>query len=177
MQTLTFQARKLGLRHIAIGLAGFILLLLAIGFATRTPPSQTPYLTIAGAGFMFNYRIGEVSYGFAAVVNKPVRKYSRIIATFEDPMGGPPLEIIEKLTPRSTRYSVRSPPVRGVEKGVPYRVSVRLIQNLDDAVLFEESFTVTSQMSDAVVPPAPLTIGPGYMRNPHLSDDWKRRDI
>jgi hypothetical protein len=28
-------------------------------------------------------------------------------------------------------------------------------------------------MSDAVMPPAPLTVGPGYTRNPDLPDGWK----
>ena len=47
------------------------------------------------------------------------------------------------------------------------------MQNGDGAVLFEDSFTVTSQISDLVMPPAPLTVGPGYARNPHLPDAWK----
>ncbi|MDY8110095.1 hypothetical protein U0C82_13185 [Fulvimarina sp. 2208YS6-2-32] len=169
MPGLRFETRRLSVNHLAIGLAGFILALVAIGWATRTPPGQTPTLTIAGSGFLFNYRIGEVSYGFTAIVNKPVRRYSKIEAVFEDPQGGPPMTVVETLTARSTRYSVRSPPVRGVEKGKPYQVAVRLIQNIDGAILFDDRFTVTSQMSDDVVPDAPLTVGPGYARNPASS--------
>ncbi|MEF2549709.1 hypothetical protein VQ045_21705 [Aurantimonas sp. E1-2-R+4] len=93
--------------------------------------------------------------------------------SFEDPAGGPPFLVSTKLTPRSKRYGLRSPPLSGIEKDKPYRVTVRLVQNGDGAVLFEDAFTVASQMSDAVMPPAPLTIGPGYTRNPDLPDGWK----
>ena len=176
MQTLAFATKAPRLAHLAIGFSLLIALLVAVGLATRTPPGHTPYLSIAGSGFMFNYRIGEVSYGFTAIVNKPVRKYSRIEAVFEDPAGGAPLKTVETLTPRSTRYSVQSPPVRGVRKAMPYHVSVKLVQNLDGVILFEDRFTIASQMSDEVVPPAPLTIGPGYTRNLLYPKGWSQED-
>ncbi|NDV87886.1 hypothetical protein GTW51_14360 [Aurantimonas aggregata] len=157
--------------RVVIGAFGVLAVLLAIGFVLREPIGDKPYLKIAGAGFIFNYRVAEVFYGFTAEVQKPVRNLSLLEATFEDPAGGPPIRVSERLNPRTKRYSLRTPPVRGVQKDRPYTVTVRLIQNGDNAVLFEDELTVRSQMADDVVPDQPLTVGPGYMRNPALAED------
>ncbi len=146
--------------------------LFAVGFLTREDISEQPYLKIAGSGFIFNYRVADAYYGFTALVQKPVKNYSTIEARFEDPSGGPPYVVTQRMRPRSHRYGLRSPPLRGIEAGRPYHVSVRLLQNGDGAVLFHDDFTVVSRMSDRIVPPEPLTIGPGYTRNPRLPHGW-----
>lgn len=160
--------RRFGLPQIVIGAIGLLAILLAIGLAMREPVGDKPHLRIAGASFIFNYRVAEVFYGFTAEVQRPVRNLSVLEAEFEDPGGGPPIRVRERLNPRTKRYSLRTPPVRGVEKDRPYKVTVRLIQNGDNAILFEDAFTVRSQIADAVVPDRPLTVGPGYARNPAL---------
>ena len=160
--------RPFGLLQVVIGALGFLAILFAIGLAMREPVGDKPYLRIAGASFIFNYRVAEVFYGFTAEVQKPVRNLSLLEAVFEDPGGGPPILVSERLNPRTKRYSLRTPPVRGVEKDRPYRVTVRLIQNGDNAILFEDELTVRSQIADVVVPERPLTVGPGYARNPAL---------
>ncbi|UIJ71021.1 hypothetical protein [Aurantimonas sp. HBX-1] len=169
------RARPAGLTRIVVGALGLLAILVAIGLAVREPVADKPYLKIAGAGFIFNYRVAEVFYGFTAEVQKPVRNMSLLEAEFEDPGGGPPIRVSERLNPRTKRYSLRTPPIRGVEKDRPYRVTVRLIQNGDNAVLFQDEFTVTSQMADAVVPEQPLTVGPGYARNPALETGEPRQ--
>ncbi|TFF23065.1 hypothetical protein E3C22_11520 [Jiella endophytica] len=164
--------RRISIVNVATGLAALALVLFGVGLLTREDVADKPYLKIAGSGFIFNYRVADVYYGFTAFVQKPVKNYSVIEATFEDPSGGSPHQVRVKMSPRSSRYGVRSPPLRGVEAHHPYRVSVRLIQNGDGAVLFEDAFTVTSQISDRIVPPQPLTVGPGYTRNPQMPDGW-----
>ncbi|WP_245413375.1 hypothetical protein [Mangrovicella endophytica] len=151
-------------------------LLLGIGLATRQPPAETPYLKIAGAGFMFNYRIADAYYGFTVYVMKPVKTASVIEATFEDPGGGAPIVVREELSPRARQYGLRTPPLHGIRKDRPYQVRVRLLQWGDGAVLHDERFTVASQIDDAVMPKAPLTIGPGYMRNPAVLPDGSLRE-
>ena len=167
------QRLRLSFRSVALGFLGLAALLFGVGWAMRVPPSERPYLAIAGSGFVFNYRVADAFYGFTAVLQRPVRNFSRIEAEFEDPGGGPPIRVSQKVGPRTNRYGLRTPPVHGIEKDRPYRVKVRLVQNGDDAVLFEDSFTVASRISDLVMPPAPLTVGPGYAPNPHLPDAWK----
>ena len=141
-------------------------ILLAIGWSTRIDPGDKPYLKVLGGGFMFNYRIGEVFYGFTAVVQKPLASGSIIEASFEDPAGGGPHVVRTRVDARTTRYSLRSPPVRGVEKDRPYEVAVRVLDREAKTELFHETLSIRSQISDAVVPEAPLVIGPGYTPNP-----------
>ncbi|MCE7026743.1 hypothetical protein [Jiella avicenniae] len=169
---MVFRLRDVSFKNVVFGLVSLAGVLFAVGLLTREEVADKPYLKIAGSGFIFNYRVADAYYGFTALVQKPVKNYSRIEARFEDPSGGPPHVVTRKLTPRSKRYGLRSPPLRGIEAQRPYHVSVRLIQNGDGTVLFDDEFTVTSQISDGVVPLQPLTIGPGYARNPELPDGW-----
>ena len=161
--------QKIRPRTIALSGAAFLLALGVAAWAVRVPPGETPYLRIAGAGFMFNYRVADAYYGFTALVMKPVKNSSVIEASFEDPAGGPPFVITAKLWPKTRQYGLRSPPLTGIEKDRPYQVTVRLLQQGDGAVLFEDAFTVKSSLSSAVMPSTPLTIGPGYTKNPNVA--------
>ena len=165
--------KRIRFHHVVLFGIGLAVAALSIGLATREDIASRPYLKIAGSGFIFNYRVADAFYGFTAVVQKPVKAYSQIVARFENPAGGPPIEVSQVVTPRSDRYGIRTPPLHGIKKDKPYRVSVRLVQNGDGQVLFDDNFTVASMMSDAVMPPEPLTIGPGYTQNPHLPEEWQ----
>lgn len=147
---------------------GFVVVLLAIGWAFREDPAEKPYLGIAGGGFIFNYRVADVFYGFTAYVLKPLPVGSWLIAEFEDPQGGPPLTVETRLHARSSKYGVRSPSVRGVKAGKPYHVSIRLYDRTRARLLWSGGKDFVSQIDDSVVPAIPLTIGPGYHRNPAL---------
>ncbi|MBO0906391.1 hypothetical protein [Jiella sonneratiae] len=164
--------RRISFSHVVVGSVSLAAALFLVGLLTREDVAEKPYLRIAGSGFIFNYRVADAYYGFTALVQKPVKAYSTIEASFEDPAGGPAHVVTARLTPRTSRYGLRSPPLRGIEADRPYHVSVRLLQNGDGALLFADDFTVTSQISDRIVPPEPLTIGPGYTRNPRLPNGW-----
>lgn len=164
---------RIRFHHVVWSGIGLVAVLMSIGLATREDMASKPYLKVAGSGFIFNYRVADAFYGFTAVVQRPVKAFSQIEATFENPAGGPPIAVSQVVTPRTDRYAIRTPPLRGIEKDRPYLVTVRLVQNGDRQVLFDDNFTVASQMSDAVMPPEPLTIGPGYTRNPDLPKEWQ----
>ena len=151
--------------------ATFVVLIVAfsIGWATREDPANRPYLKITGSGFIFNYRVATAFYGFTAYLDRPVPNYSRIEAEFENPSGGPPILLSEKLSPRSRVYSFHTPPLTGISKGRPYSVHIRLVRHGDNAVLHDEVFTIASQQDSSILPEKPLTIGPGYHRNPDLA--------
>ena len=63
--------------------AAFVLLavLFAAGWLTRDDPARKPYLQIVGGGFIFNYRVADVFYGFTAVVQRPLPTGSIVEAT------------------------------------------------------------------------------------------------
>ncbi|MEF2546934.1 hypothetical protein VQ045_07170 [Aurantimonas sp. E1-2-R+4] len=73
---------KISVRQVLLACIGLVVILLAIGLATRENVADKPYLTIAGSGFIFNYRVADAYYGFTAIVEKPVRNYSRIDASY-----------------------------------------------------------------------------------------------
>jgi hypothetical protein len=60
-----------------------VAVLFAIGWATRENPTDSAYLKILGGGFMFNYRVSDVHYGFTAAVMRPLPTGSIIEAVFE----------------------------------------------------------------------------------------------
>jgi hypothetical protein len=53
-----------------------------------------------------------------------------------------------------------------VKAGKDYRVGIKVLDRQETAVLWQHEMVFRSQLDDTVVPDAPLTIGPGYMRNP-----------
>lgn len=142
--------------------------LFALGWLTREDPADKPYLRIVGGGFIFNYRVSDVYYGFTAIVQKPLPTGTIVEAAFEDPAGGTVHTVRQRIGgPEMAKFAMRSPSVRGVEAGKPYNVAIRVFDRDEKHLLWQDDMQFTSQVSDAVVPDAPLTVGPGYARNPN----------
>lgn len=158
--------RLASLKGMTVAACLLLVPLFAVGWLTRVDPADKPLLQISGGGFVFNYRLAEVYYGFSATVQKPLHTGSVIEATFEDPAGGDALTARLRVGADTRHYSLRSPPVRGVEAGRPYAVSIKVMDRQERNVLWRHSLSIRSQISDAVVPDQPLTVGPGYARNP-----------
>jgi hypothetical protein len=157
---------RLSLPRLVGAALALLAVLLAVGWLTRENPQDKPYLKILGGGFMFNYRVSDVYYGFTALVDRPLPTGSVIEAAFEDPAGGPDHVVRTRVGTDTNRYSLRSPPVRGVEAGKPYTVAIRVLDRTEDRLLWTHRMAFRSQIGDAVVPDRPLTVGPGYARNP-----------
>ena len=76
--------------RVLVAATALLAVLLGIGWAMREDPAAKPYLAFAGGGFIFNYRVSDVFYGFNVHVTKPLASGSIIEAEFEDPAGGRP---------------------------------------------------------------------------------------
>lgn len=148
--------------------AGFAAILFAAALAVvlvyREDPDAKPYLVFRGGGFIFNYRIAEVFYGFNVRIVRPVPVGSIIEAEFENPGGGAPILVSKRVGTLTTRYSLRTPPVTGVVAGKPYRVVVRLLDRDSGTAFATYEREYVSNIGDDVMPAAPLTVGPGYHR-------------
>lgn len=156
---------------LAIAAAALLLPLFIVGWLTREDPAERPYLKLVGGGFMFNYRVADVYYGFTAVVQRPLPTGSIIEAAFEDPAGGAAHVVRQRVGgAEATSYTMRSPNVRGVEAGRPYHVAIRVLDRQERQVLWSHGVDYVSQIGDAVMPDEPLTVGPGYARNPGSGD-------
>lgn len=150
-----------------------VAVLFAIGWATREDRSDSPYLHISGGGFIFNYRNAEAYYGFTAEVARPVENGAILEASFDDPAGGPPIVVRERLTTMTRRYAVRTPPLRGIEAGKPYKVSIKVYDRQGQSLIWQTERSYVSQVGDEVLPEAPLTVGPGYHQPEGLSGEKK----
>lgn len=144
-------------------------LLFGLGWMTRENPSDKPYLSILGGGFVISYPVTDVYYGFAAKVEKPVAIGSIIEAEFEDPAGGPPMVLSVRTNARTTRYSLRSPSVRGVEAGRPYRVVIRLYDFRHERLIEAHERTFSSRIADRLLPLPPDRDGPELDDHPFTS--------
>jgi len=147
---------------LALALAGVLAL---AGCDDDSATGDAPYLEITGGGFVFNYRVADAYYGFVA---RPLRRLpagGRLEASFEDPAGGAAHVEQQPVGENVLRYSFRSPPLRGIKADRPYEVELRLIA-ADGSVLQTAHKSFTSQLDQDVNPEQPLTVGPGYQKNP-----------
>lgn len=125
---------------------------------------DAPYLAVAGGGFVFNYRIAEVTYGLVARVDRTIPAGTRIVTAFENPAGGAPLVTEQVARAGLAKLILHSPPVTGVVAGRPYGVTVRLVDPADGAEIGRLETSFTSNVDQSLMPSAPLTVGPGYQR-------------
>jgi len=125
-----------------------------------------PPLSLEGGGFVFNYRIAEVTYGLVARLEPDVPVGTRIVARFDDPAGGPPLVVEETARPGLAKLMLRSPPVTGVVAGRAYGVDVRLVDPASGVEIGRLETSFRSNVDQSIMPERPLTIGPGYQQPP-----------
>jgi hypothetical protein len=124
-----------------------------------------PYIAIDGGGFIFNYRIAEATEGLVVGVRRELPEGAKIEVTFEDPAGGAPIVLAEAVKPKLPRYDFTTPPLTGIVKDKDYRATVRLLDASGEEIEKVER-TFRSELDQSILPAKPLTIGPGYARNP-----------
>ena len=62
--------------------------------------------------------------------------------------------------------AMSAPPLRGGEAGRQYAVDLRVLDREGQHLIWSRELAFGSNISDTIVPDQPLTIGPGYARNP-----------
>ena len=160
--------RQLTIKRIIIGGGVLLLILFSFGWATRNDPSQKPYLAVVGGGFIYNYREGEEFYDIVTQVQKPLAEGSIIEVEFENPAGGAPFIVSERVSARTNRYAIHSPQIHGVVGGKPYKVVIRVYDREKTQMIWSTTRDFKSDLDDNVVPKKPVVIGPGYTPNPDL---------
>ena len=126
-----------------------------------------PYLDISGGGFIFNYRLSEAYAGFIAAPLRALPDNARIEATFENPAGGAPIVLAKDVTPDRREYSFTTDALHGIKANTDYDVTVRLI-GADGKTIETIDKKLHSDLDQSVLADKPLTVGPGYTRNPAL---------
>jgi len=126
---------------------------------------DSPYVVVSGGGILFNYRIAEATAGIVAEVARALPEGGTVEASFENPAGGDPIVESKPVTEERRRFSFVTPPLTGIRADTDYKVVVRVL-DADGTELQRVETKVHSDLDQSILPKAPLTLGPGYARNP-----------
>ena len=136
--------------------------------ACRETGGQGEYFEITGKLFVFNYRVARATYLVVLMPLQPMREGETAVATFENPAGGEPIVVRQKIWPQLEKTSIESPPLRCIVKDKPYAVTIR-IEGADGTVMQTIETTMASSQDQDVLPDRPLVVGPFYTPNPDLA--------
>ena len=126
------------------------------------------YVTLTGKVFIFNYRIAEASYVVTLGTVRQLTEGSVALASFENPAGGEPFVVRQKVSPNAEKIVLESPPLACVRKGKAYQISIT-IMDAGGMELQRIETTLTSSLDQDVLPDKPLVVGPIYTPNPELA--------
>ncbi|MEP7454244.1 hypothetical protein [Phyllobacterium sp. SB3] len=139
------------------------MVLLSLG-ACRDP-GQGDYLNVSGKIFVFNYRIAQATYLLTLSKVRPLPDDSMLETTFENPAGGVPFVVRQKIWPTMAKVTVESPPVKCVIANREYKVSMR-VTDANGQLLQTLERKMISDVDQSVMPDKPLVVGPFYDANP-----------
>jgi len=145
----------------------FAIGLLALA-SCRDTGGEGEYFEISGKLFVFNYRVATATYLVTLKPLQPPRDGETAVASFEDPAGGAPIVVRQKIWPKLDKTTIESPPLNCVAKDKPYAVSI-VIEGADGATKQTIKTTMTSSEDQELLPDAPLVVGPAYTPNPDLA--------
>lgn len=131
---------------------------------------QADYLQVSGKLFVFNYRIAEATYLLTLNRLRPLPEETRLKATFDNPAGGEPLVVEQRIWPTMERITVQSPPVKCVKAHKEYHVVIELV-DAGGAKLQTIERMMVSDTDQSLMPDKPLVVGPLYDANPDRTPD------
>jgi len=141
--------------------------MLSLG-ACRDSGSDSERFKIGGRLFVFNLRVATATYLVNLEPTGPVEEGQTAVATFENPAGGAPIVVRQKIWPRLAKTTIETPPLRCVVKDRPYAVSIS-IEDEGGSVVQTLKTTMISSQDQSILPDAPLVVGPFYTPNPVLA--------
>ena len=148
-------------------LVGLLVGFVALG-SCREAGGDSEYFAVSGKLFVFNYRVATATYLLTLKPLQPMRDDHTAVATFEDPAGGAPIVVRQKVWPKLGKVILESPPLRCIVKDRPYGVSVE-IQDASGKPVQSIETTMRSSEDQSLMPDRPLVVGPVYTPNPELA--------
>lgn len=122
---------------------------------------------ISGKIFVFNYRLARATYVVTLRPLQPMGEGQVAVASFQDPAGGAPLVVEQKVWPKLDKVTLESPALTCIVKNKPYAIAIS-IKGSDGAVLQKIDTTLMSTEDQSVLPDRPLVIDQLYTANPDL---------
>ncbi len=152
-------------------LAATLLAVMAVLPACQRETGPDP-LQLTGKMFIFNYRLAYATYMITLTKTQPVPDGSTVVATFENPSGGPPLTLDRTLFQKLDKIVLESPDVTCVKKQKPYSVTIE-VKGPDGAILQTLKTSVISNLDQDIMPAQALVVGPAYDKNPDVFKNGK----
>ena len=126
------------------------------------------FFALDGKLVVFNYRVATATFLVNLKPLRPVGNGEVAVVLFEDPAGGAPIEVREKIWPNTAKTTINTPPLRCIAKDKPYKISIRIVDARGkDKQVIETSIKSSENQSD--LPDRPLVVGPLYTPNPELA--------
>lgn len=145
-----------------------LMILAATGLASCRDTGKRELFAVSGRMFEFNYRLARATYVVTLNPLQPMGEGQVVVARFENPAGGDPMEVRQPIWPKLRHVTLTSPALTCVVKDRPYAVSIR-IEDKAGAVLQTLETTLVSSLDQSVLPDRPLVTGPVYVLNPELA--------
>jgi len=153
-------------RSIVVGAA--LIAAAALGACRDTgKESEGKLFEISGKIFVFNYRLARATYVVTLRPLQPMGEGQVAVASFQNPAGGAPIVIEQKVWPKLDKVTLESPALTCIVKNKPYAIAIS-IKGADGAVLQKIDTTLMSTEDQSVLPDRPLVIDQLYTANPDL---------
>jgi hypothetical protein len=127
------------------------------------------YLSVNGKIFIFNIRLSKAYYTLNLNRLAGVPDGSLVTVEFEDPAGGPPLSVSQKVFPNMARIDFQSPDLTCIVAGKPYAITITL-RDPDGHEMQTLKTTLASTLDQTVMPAQALVRGNAYDKNPSAYD-------
>lgn len=145
-----------------------VALVLTLTLGACRDAGKGDYVNVSGRLFVFNYRIAQATYLLTLAKIRPLPDGSMLETSFENPSGGDPFIVRQKIWPTMEKITVESPPVKCVKANREYKVSMR-VEDAGGKLLQTIERTIVSDVDQSVMPDKPLVVGPFYDPNPDKS--------
>ena len=141
---------------------------MALGACRDTGKGEGKLFEVSGKIFVFNYRLARATYVVTLRPLQPMGEGQVAVASFQNPAGGAPFVVEQKVWPKLDKVSLESPALTCVVKDKPYSIAIS-IKGPDGAVLQTIDTTLMSTEDQSVLPDRPLVIDQLYTANPDLA--------
>lgn len=115
----------------------------------------TDYLAIAGGGLTFNYRYSQATMVVVGKQLKPLPEGATVEALFDIPGKKQRESVTRPVQPGKLTYKLESSYLSGIEKGVPLKVTLRLV-GADGKELDRDETQYVSDVDQSTLPTKPL---------------------
>jgi hypothetical protein len=125
-----------------------------------------PFLKIVGGSFMFNYRYSKMTYGFVARQLRPLPEGSVLEASFDLPQTERKFVVTQPAKNGKLHYGFETEALRGVQKNIPYKVRLKLLEATTGKELELVEQVFKSDVDQDTLPVRAPVVGIGYQTNP-----------